>query len=81
MIATKANANAGRVAILNPLKALSLISAEGQAFHDPSADAALFESIRQHAKVEVIDLQEEINSPAFAQACVEKLLQLIESES
>jgi len=77
VLATKANANTAPVAILNPLKAVSEINGEGQAFYDPEADAALFEAIRANAQVEVIDLDETINSPAFARACAEKLLELI----
>lgn len=77
VIAAKANANSAPVAILNPLKAVSEINGEGQAFYDPEADTALFEAIRSNAKVEVIDLDEPINSPNFAKACAEKLLELI----
>ncbi|MGK0240473.1 MAG: hypothetical protein ACI92G_003959 [Candidatus Pelagisphaera sp.] len=78
VIAEKANANSAPVAILNPLKAVSEINAEGQSFYDPEADKALFEAIHSIAKVEVVDLNETINSPAFARACAEKLLELIE---
>jgi uncharacterized protein (UPF0261 family) len=77
IIATKANANPAPVVILNPLKAVSEINGEGQAFYDPTADEALFKAIHEHAKVEVIDLDETINSPVFAKACAEKLLELI----
>lgn len=77
VIAAKANASSAPVAILNPLKAVSEINGEGQAFYDPEADTALFEAIRSNAKVEVIDLDEPINSPNFAKACAEKLLELI----
>ncbi|MCH2613608.1 MAG: Tm-1-like ATP-binding domain-containing protein, partial [Opitutales bacterium] len=61
----------------NPLKAVSEINGEGQAFYDPEADKALFEAIRSKAKVEVVDLDEPINSPTFAKTCAEKLLELI----
>ncbi|MEC7906710.1 MAG: Tm-1-like ATP-binding domain-containing protein [Verrucomicrobiota bacterium] len=76
-IAAKANANSASVAILNPLKAVSEINGEGQAFYDPEADKALFEAIRSKATVEVLDLDEPINSPTFAKTCAEKLLELI----
>lgn len=76
-IATKANANTAPVAILNPLKAVSEINGEGQAFYDPEANKALFEAIHANATVEVIDFDETINSSAFARACAEKLLELI----
>ena len=77
IISEKANANPAPTAILNPLKTVSIISAEGQAFYDPIADQALFAAIHQHAKVEVIDFDEEINSEVFAKAAAHKLLELI----
>ena len=79
IIAEKANANPAPVSILVPTKAISIISAEGQPFHDPAADAALFSTIRENAKVEVCELEFEINSADFAKACADKLLGLIES--
>ena len=79
IIAEKANANPAPTVILNPLKTVSVISAEGQPFYDPEADKALFSSIHQHAKVEVIDFDEEINSEVFAKAAAHKLLELIGS--
>jgi len=65
-------------AILIPRRAISVISAPGQPFHDPAADEALFTALREHSgKVPVEEFDEEINSPAFARACAEKLLALI----
>lgn len=80
ILAEKANANEAPTAILIPTKAISVISAEGQPFHDAEADAALFSAIRAHATVEVEELEVEINSAEFAKACAEKLLGLMEDE-
>jgi uncharacterized protein (UPF0261 family) len=77
VIAEKANAYTAPCTIMIPKNAISVISAAGQAFHDPAADEALFESIRKHATVEVVDFDEEINSPAFARACAEQLLSFL----
>jgi uncharacterized protein (UPF0261 family) len=77
IIAGKANAYTAPCSILIPKKAISVISAEGQPFHDPVADAALFDSLRTHSQVEVLQYDEEINSPAFARACAEKLLSFL----
>jgi uncharacterized protein (UPF0261 family) len=63
-----------------PKKAISVIGAAGQAFHDPKADEALFQAIRKHSKVPVEEFDEEINSPVFAQACAEKLLALMAAD-
>jgi uncharacterized protein (UPF0261 family) len=79
IIAGKANANPAPTAILLPTKAISIISAPGQPFHDPEADEALFNAIRSEATVEVEELETEINSAEFAKACAEKLLVLMAS--
>jgi uncharacterized protein (UPF0261 family) len=78
IMAKKANANEAPVAIMVPKRAISVISAEGQPFHDAEADAALFAAIREHAAGEVCELDEEINSPLFAEACAAKLLELVQ---
>ena len=77
IIVQKTNAYGTRAAIMIPKKAISVISAPGQAFHDPEADEALFAAIRNHAEVPVEELDEEINSQVFAKACAEKLLHLM----
>lgn len=81
IIVEKANACAGNCTILIPTKAISVISAEGQPFHDPAADEALFSSIRKHSTVPVVEYEEEINSPAFAEACARRLLAILNPSS
>lgn len=78
ILAEKANAYTAGCAIMIPRKAISVISAEGQPFHSPAADEALFASIEKHATVEVNSFDEEINSPGFASACARKLLEMME---
>jgi uncharacterized protein (UPF0261 family) len=53
-----------------------MISAPGKSFHDPAADAALFSALQQNLRpdIPVLDLDLEINDPAFARACAETLL-------
>ena len=52
-----------------------MIDAEGQPFHDPEADAALFEALRDGLgdNVELIEMDCNINDPAFAEAMADKL--------
>ncbi len=78
IVAGKVNRYTAPAAILIPRRAISVISAEGKTFNDPAADEALFSALHEHARVEVTDYDEEINSPVFARACAEKLLALIE---
>ena len=78
IIAEKANACAGRCEILIPKKAISVISAEGQPFHDPAADAALFGAIRDHAQVPVTEFDFEINNLIFSKFCAERLVHLLQ---
>ena len=79
ILADKVNAYTGPVEIFIPKGAVSVISREGQPFHDAAADEALFKSIHDHAKVAVHDHLEDINDKAFAEAAAKRLLELIQS--
>ena len=46
-IARKLAAATGPVTLFVPLRGVSMIDAEGQPFHDPEADAALFDALRE----------------------------------
>jgi uncharacterized protein (UPF0261 family) len=74
-IAAKLSAATGRVALFVPLKGVSMIDAEGQPFHDPEADAALFAALREGAggNIELIEMDCNVNDPEFADAMVAKL--------
>jgi uncharacterized protein (UPF0261 family) len=78
-VAEKLNAATGPVALFIPRKGVSAIAAEGEVFHDPAADTALFDAllttIGDH--VEVHDLDLAINDPAFAEAMVSRLAEMI----
>ena len=76
ILAEKVNLSTGPVTVLLPLRAISIISAEGQPFHDPAADAALFTAIKNSLRKDIplIELDCAINDTAFAEACVSALL-------
>lgn len=76
ILAEKVNAYRGPVTVLLPTKAISVISAEGGAFHDAAADSALFDSIKKYLKpgIPLVEMNCTINDPAFAKACAEALL-------
>lgn len=73
-IAAKLNACEGQVRFLLPMKGVSAIDVEGQSFHDPEADAALFEALENHVKAtarrQLVKLPYAINDPAFAESLV-----------
>jgi uncharacterized protein (UPF0261 family) len=77
IVAKKANAYQAGTAIMIPLKAISVISAAGQPFHDAAADEALFSALKANAKVPVQEFDLAINDKEFAQACAYKLIELI----
>lgn len=83
ILAEKVNAYPAPVTVLLPTQAISIISAEGQPFHDPEADAALFAAIREHLaeNVELIEVDAEINDPEFSSACAKALLQNLATAS
>lgn len=81
MIAAAANASTGPVAILLPLKGVSQLDSPGGPFWDPEADAACYEAIKAHLKpgIPVIEMDNNINDPAFAEKAVEVLLAMLRS--
>ena len=71
ILAEKVNAYTAPVTVLLPTKAISIISAEGQAFYDPEADAALFSAIKEHLsdEIKLLEIEAKINDPAFLCLC------------
>lgn len=76
ILAKKINAYTAPVTVLLPMKAISVVSAEGKPFHDAAADQALFEAMKAHLNpsIPVIEMDVEINDPIFSKACAEALL-------
>ena len=82
-IARKLNEARGPLTVFVPLKGVSLIATEGQVFHDPAADEALFCTLRENLDPEV-DLREldlDVNDPEFAHALADRLHTLYEAWS
>ena len=81
ILAEKVNAYEGPAEILIPKGGISVISREGEPFHDAAADEALFSALREHAKVPVQEFAGDINSEEFAEASARRLLALMGSEA
>jgi len=80
IVARKLNAAVGPTVLFVPLRGISAIATEGQPFHDPEADEALFSTLREEldtAKVEVHELDLDVNDPAFALAMANRLDELL----
>ncbi|WP_203077007.1 Tm-1-like ATP-binding domain-containing protein [Falsiroseomonas ponticola] len=71
-IVERLNAMEGPVRFLLPLGGVSAIDVPGMPFHDPAADAALFDTIRAGfvpaPNRRLIEVQAAINDPAFVEA-------------
>lgn len=83
IIARKLNQSTGPVALFIPLKGVSQIDVEGMPFYSPEADAALFKSLRDSIdrdKVEVVEMEYNINDPEFAAAASNRLLSMLKSQ-
>lgn len=79
MIAAAANLATAPVAILLPLKGVSMLDSEGGRFWDPEADQACFDSIRQNlrADIPVIEMDNNINDPEFSGKAAQTLLEML----
>jgi len=79
-VARKLNAAAGPTVLFVPLRGLSLLSTEGQVLHDPEADEALFSTLRElvdRSKVEVHEIDADVNDPEFALEMADRLDKLV----
>jgi len=75
-LASRLSAAQGPTALFLPLRGVSAIATVDQPFWDPEADQALFDAIRHGVDREVVELIEldlDINDPAFATAMVDTL--------
>ena len=79
MIAASANAATAPVAIVLPLKGVSMLDSEGGQFWDPAADAACFDAIKQNVNpgIPVIELDHNINDPEFSGYVAQTLLEML----
>jgi uncharacterized protein (UPF0261 family) len=75
-LAERARAATGPVSIHQPLRGVSALSVAGGPFHDPKADAALFDAVRAGCagEVELVELDCDINDPAFARGLADGLM-------
>jgi uncharacterized protein (UPF0261 family) len=79
-IARKLNGAAGPTVLFVPLRGVSAIDVDGQPFRDADADEALFAALRDELdtdKVEVHEVDADVNDPAFATAMADRLDELV----
>ena len=78
-IAQQLNRATGPLVVLLPLRGVSMIDRDGQPFHDPEADAALFSSLRGELRKEirVRELDAHVNDAEFAHALANELLVML----
>jgi len=81
VLAEKANAATGPVAFFLPLEGVSMLDAPGKEFWWPEASQALFDAIKKYVRqdIPVIEMENNINDDAFADAVAGKLLEFLES--
>ncbi len=79
IFAQKVNLSTGPVAVFLPLKGISVIAMEGQPFHSPEADEALFSTIKENLRpdIPIHEMDVDINHPSFSEAAWKELLNLI----
>jgi uncharacterized protein (UPF0261 family) len=80
-IGKKLTAATGPVAVFVPLRGVSMIDVDGQPFRDAEADEALFAGLRESldSRLEVHELELDVNDDRFADAMADRLHELIEA--
>jgi uncharacterized protein (UPF0261 family) len=83
-IGQRLNCCEGEVRFLLPEGGVSALDAPGQPFHDPAADAALFEALErtvtQTAHRQLLRVPYHINDPQFAELAVRLFRELLQPE-
>jgi uncharacterized protein (UPF0261 family) len=80
-IARKLNGADSPTVLFVPLKGVSAIDIDGQPFRDAEADDALFGALREgidSSKIEVHEVDADVNDPAFATAMADRLHELVQ---
>jgi uncharacterized protein (UPF0261 family) len=79
LIAAAANASSAPVAILLPLKGVSMLDSPGGAFWDPTADQACYRAIKEYLRpgIPLLELDHNINDPEFADQVAATLLAML----
>jgi uncharacterized protein (UPF0261 family) len=79
IFAEKANAAAGPVAFLIPLRGVSILDGDGQPFCDRAADDAMFTSLRERLRrdIPLVSVDANINDAEFSEKAVEMMLDLM----
>jgi uncharacterized protein (UPF0261 family) len=79
MLAAAANSATAPVAVLIPLKGVSMLDSEGGTFWDPKADRACFDSIKKNLKpgIPYLEINHNINDPEFSGKVADILLKML----
>ncbi|EJP19851.1 hypothetical protein HMPREF1140_2381 [Lachnoanaerobaculum sp. ICM7] len=80
-IAEKLNASFGKTVLILPLKGVSMIDAPDQPFYGSKEDEALFDTLKNNIdkdKVNIVEMDNNINEKAFAQRAAEELIKMLE---
>jgi uncharacterized protein (UPF0261 family) len=81
LLAQKLNLSTGPLTVLLPLGGVSMIDSSDAAFWWPEADQALFATLKSELRcdIPVIEMECNINDPAFAERCAQCLLENMRS--
>jgi uncharacterized protein (UPF0261 family) len=83
LLGTKLRQARGPVAVFLPVNGVSAVDVTGGPFHDPDADAALFEQLTaalDGSDVPVVRREQAINDPGFGTAAARELDRMIRAE-
>lgn len=82
IIAGKLNQAEGPTVLMLPLQGVSMLDVEGEPFHGIEEDRVLFDTLRNNIdrnKVELIEVDTDINDQAFAVEAAKKLVKLMQT--
>ncbi|MEW5978604.1 MAG: Tm-1-like ATP-binding domain-containing protein [Acidobacteriota bacterium] len=83
LLAATANLAKGAVAVVVPLRGVSMLDSVGNPFWDPAADRSCFEAIKSNLKSDIpfLELDANINDFSFADCATRLLLDMLKKEA
>lgn len=82
ILCDKLNRSTGPVEVFIPLNGISFLDLPDKPFHDPAANQALIESVREHLNQDVAKLHERdrhLNDPEFGTEMAERMIEILKT--
>lgn len=82
VLSDKLNRSIGPVAMIYPLRGISMFDKEGEGFYTPELDILLLEVLKKNlnSRINLVEVDGHINDPVFTKTCISILIEMIKKK-